>query len=132
MITPDDNGSSGYARLKRWREKHRGLTNLRQREYRSGKKGVDLVKEEVKSEATLSRTEIPILENPPSFTTKKVGEFRMIMIEPEKPLETSEVARPLVFRNDYGSIITERQWNALQEKKEKAKKGGYVLDEWSQ
>ncbi len=40
--------------------------------------------------------------------------------------------KPLVFRNDYGQIISERAWNMLQKKKEDAKKGGYVLDEYSQ
>jgi hypothetical protein len=38
MITVDDNG---YGRLKRWRERHRGLVNLKQREYRKKKKGGD-------------------------------------------------------------------------------------------
>ncbi len=108
------------------------MYNLQQRNRRAGRTNLGLVEKEPEREAEVPRTEMPIPENSPPFTTKKVGEFRMIMIEPEKAVETAEVARPLVFRNDYGAIITERQWNALQEKKEKAKKGGYVLDEWSQ
>lgn len=64
--------------------------------------------------------------------TRKVGEFRMIEIESQEPSETVEVARPVVFRNDYGAIITESQWERLQTIKDRAKNGGYVIDEYSQ
>jgi len=64
------------------------------------------------------------------FETKKVGEFRMLVI-PSKEVE-DEPVKPTIFRNDYGAVISERAWNQLQEKKRRAKEGGYVLDEYSQ
>lgn len=52
----------------------------------------------------------------------------------ERVPETTEqhVAKPSVYRDDYGRVISERQWNLLQKKKEAAKVGGYEIDQWSQ
>ena len=67
------------------------------------------------------------------FETKKVGEFRMLVLpERVEDEDTMPVVKPQIFRNDYGAVISERAWNQLQEKKRRAKEGGYVLDEYSQ
>lgn len=71
--------------------------------------------------------------DPPAqpFETKKVGEFRMVML-PESTKSVVVDSKPSIFRDDYGRVITERTWNILQEKKRKAEKGGYFLDDYSQ
>ncbi len=56
MIMSEDNAKN-YARVRRWREKHRGLVNLRQREYRKGKKS-GLGEKEAAVESNRSRTEM--------------------------------------------------------------------------
>ena len=63
------------------------------------------------------------------FETKKVGEFRMLVI-PEMPKEepTMPVVKPKVFFNDHGAQISEKVWNTLQEKKRKALESGYEFD----
>lgn len=43
-----------------------------------------------------------------------------------------EPVKPAIFRDDYGRVITERQWNTLQERKRRAKEGGFEIDEYSQ
>ena len=67
------------------------------------------------------------------FETKKVGEFRMLVL-PEMPKEeaTMPVVKPLIYRNDYGAVISESAWGRLQEKKRVAAENGYELDEYSQ
>jgi len=67
------------------------------------------------------------------FETKKVGEFRMLVL-PEQPKDEPvvPVVKPQVFRNDYGAVISESAWKRLQKLKQEAKEGGYELDEYSQ
>jgi flagellar assembly factor FliW len=55
-----------------------------------------------------------------------------MLVLPEQDEATMPATKPLVFRNDYGAVISERAWNQLQEKKRKAKEGNYHLDEYSQ
>ena len=64
------------------------------------------------------------------FQTKKVGEFRMLVIPPKEVEERSElpVVKPKVFFNDHGAQISEKVWNDLQEKKRKALESGYEFD----
>ena len=66
-------------------------------------------------------------QNP--FETKKVGEFRMLVL-PEQPKDEPvvPVVKPKVFFNDHGAQISERVWNDLQEKKRKALESGYEFD----
>ena len=67
------------------------------------------------------------------FETKRVGEFRMlVMPEKAKDEPTMPATKPLIFRDDNGRVITERAWNALQKLKEKAKEGEYHVDDYIQ
>ena len=137
MITPDDNGDdNAYGRLKRWREKHRGLANLRQREYRKRLQGQRIPRGDGSDENRVPNGGAAKAgDNPPTlkFETKKVGEFRMLVM-PEQPKDepTMPVVKPLVFRDDNGRVITERAWNALQKLKEKAKENEYEIDDYIQ
>lgn len=140
---------TNYEKQKRWREKNRALYNLQQRNRR--KKGGDAVcrenpqVSEVSSHPSSAAPTVPpagAALNPEyekatheeelhgHFTTKKVGEFRMVVI-PTQPSVVIE-NKPLIFKDDYGRVISERAWNMLQKKKEDAKKGGYVIDDYSQ
>jgi hypothetical protein len=104
---------SNAERQKRWREKNRVLYNLQRRNRR---------KRELNSVTTVT----------PVVTTEKkdqISELRELMIQAS---EKQDEPKPQIFRNDYGNIISERQWNALQKKKGDAKEGEYVLDEYSQ
>lgn len=139
-------------RQAKWREANRALFNMRRRNAR--KKNFPVTKAErsgalagdaPKSGITLggSGQNLPADTRVESgakgeatapvqpFTTKKVGEFRMLVL----PKSTETVvtdSKPQVFRNDYGAQISERAWKILQEKKRRAKEGGYELDEYSQ
>lgn len=76
--------------------------------------------------------EIP---TPATFTTKKVGEFRMIVLPEEKPYTeppVSEETSPPIRRDEWGNRCSEKQYQAWQEKKKKAKEKGFVIDEYSQ
>jgi acyl-CoA reductase-like NAD-dependent aldehyde dehydrogenase len=42
------------------------------------------------------------------------------------------VAKPQVYRNDYGAVISEAAWKRLQKMKAEAKEKNYELDEYSQ
>jgi hypothetical protein len=120
MITHDDNG---YARVKRWRERNRALVNLRQRLYRTKKMGLgkpesrEHVLEETDESLRARRSTIEELR-------------KLVEKESEKPVEANVV--PLVYRDDYGRVIGERQWKTLDEHKRRAKERGYVIDDYSQ
>lgn len=125
---------TGYERVKRWREKNRVVYNLRRR---NARKGLGLVEKEAKVEATVSRVEMPQPENPPPFATKKVGEFRMLVLpEEEKPAtEDSRTVRDVVggiYRNDSGGVISKFAYEKLQRLKEHAKANNFEIDEYSQ
>jgi hypothetical protein len=129
MIMTDDNAN--YARVKRWREKHRGLANLRQREYRKKKKGGDVTPVPTKKITTTTGTfdTAPTVRYSGSaqFETKKVGEFWML---PEMPKDEPAMpaVKPKVFFNDHGAQISEKVWNDLQERKRIANEAGYEFD----
>ncbi len=60
----------------------------------------------------------------------------LIKQEEEKP-PTDDSRKPSdvvggIYRNDQGGVISKFAWEKLQRLKEKAKKGGYELDEYSQ
>lgn len=138
MITPDDNG--GYARLKKWRQRNPSLARLRQQEYRR-KKGGD---------ASCPITTPQSTERPPGLSnadpkvqssgSAKIkapekalvleGLRELIATEHEKVVD--EPVKPVIYRDDYGRVISERQWNVLQERKRSAKDNGYAIDEYSQ
>ena len=128
MITPDDNG---YERLKRWREKHKGLSNLRQREYRRKKSGavgatelITVRPDEVDPEKAAS--DIPTVQDLRELIkreeTRKLEERAVV-----------PVVKPKVFLNDItGQVISEAAWVELQRRKAEAKLKEYELDEYSQ
>lgn len=106
---------SNYERQKRWRQKHPGLFNLR----RKKKPTVDSI--------------APLTAN--SFTEigpvkDKLASLRELMARASDA--PADPVKPQVFRNDYGAVITEAQYNILQKKKANAKKGNYVIDDYSQ
>ncbi len=157
---------SNKERQRRWLEKNRAAFNLRRR---NARKGSGLGEKEAVVESNRSRTEMarnigadteltesrPVqseqentgkgeveLSRPPlPFTTKKVGEFRMVVMPEEKPSDEvpsctdtrsrSDIAMG-IWRNDQGGVISKFAWEKLQKLKEKAKEGNYVIDEYSQ
>ncbi len=137
----DDN--KNYERVKRWREKNRALSNLRQRQYRvnAKMKKLGLAEKEPKVQTDIPRTEMPLPENPPPFETKKVGEFRMIVLPEEKPItdapsstdtrSRSDIAMG-IWRNDQGGVISKFAWDKLQKLKEHAAKNNFEIDDYSQ
>lgn len=121
MITPDDNG---YGRLKRWRERNRGLANMRQRAYREKKRG-KVVGVQQREHAVKKSEETG------NVGVTKVEELRKLIAEETKKAVV-EVVKPLIFRDDFGRVISETQWERLQEKKRHAREFEYELDEYSQ
>ncbi len=85
--------------------------------------------------------EVELSRSPPPFTTKKVGEFRMVVLSEEKPAtgvpestdtrSRSDIAMG-IWRNDRGGVISKFAYDKLQRLKEKAKDGGYEMDDYSQ
>ncbi len=156
---------TGAQRQKKWREANRALWNLRRRNLR---KGSSLGEKEAAVESNRSRIEmarnmgadteptesrpaqseqgsagkgeVELSRPPPPFTTKKVGEFRMVVLPEEKPVEVlestdtrsrSDIAMG-IWRNDQGGVISKFAWEKLQKLKKEAKDGGYEIDQYSQ
>ena len=131
---------SNADRQAKWLEKNRALHNLRRRNARkklsSGEKSLGesggiktLVKTEIESEFE-SQGPSSARDAAHLFETKKVGEFRMLVIPPKEVGDEPEmpVVKPKVFFNDHGAQISERVWNDLQEKKRVALESGYEFD----
>jgi hypothetical protein len=141
---------TNYERVKRWREKNRALYNLRRRNARKNLPVPVLAeavtrtsgaRPETERECPLSSGEARESNKPdvyciPSdsrggqklpFETKKVGEFRMLVL-PEEERPEMPVVKPKVFFNDHGAQISEKVWNQLQEKKRVAAENGYEFD----
>ena len=122
---------SGYEKQKRWREKHRALYNLQQRNRR--KKGGDATLSPESTQLSKETSNAAPTVQPSGaaqFHTKKVGEFRMLVMPPKTVEDepTMPVAKPKVFFNDHGAQISEKVWNVLQEKKRIALESGYEFD----
>ncbi len=82
-------------------------------------------------------------DNPPPrspFETKKVGEFRMIVLPEEKPVDVTvsddtRSAKDVVggiYRNDFGGVISKSAWEKIQKLKSKGKEEGWQPDEYTQ
>ncbi len=132
----------GSERVKRWRDKNRALWNLRRRNIRKKEAGLGCREKEPVVEATVVRVEAAPKEIP-GVRTRKVGEFRMIEIEPkkaspeeEKPVvDDSRTVKDVVggiYRNDQGGVISKFAWEKLQKLKAHAKENEFVIDEYSQ
>ncbi len=140
-------------RQAKWRDKHRALFNLRRRQSRN-LKSIARVEERLKQlkelrdgieepevQTDVPRIEMPLPENPPPFETKKVGEFRMVVLPEEKPTvdapsstatrSRSDIAMG-IWRNDQGGVISKFAWEKLQRLKEHAKKNNFEMDDYSQ
>lgn len=147
-------------RQAKWREKNRALFNLRRRRKKNLGSGVESGHADHNDKPSLVTTderdcvEQIADENPASSfvepdtvrkgsqrrivdsggsvpPAQKIEELRaLIAKEHEKSIKAEVV--PLVYRDDYGRVISERQWKALQKKKEDPKEGGYEIDEYSQ
>jgi hypothetical protein len=123
---------SNYEKQKRWRDKNRALYNFQQRQRRKAKGG-DATCHDRQTESTHnsdsgSNAELTV-QSAGSATIQSLRE--LITKESEKPVETP-VAVPTVFRDDYGRVISEAQWQRLQERKKRATEGGYEIDAYSQ
>lgn len=128
-------------RVKRWRERHRALHNLRRREYRK-RKGGDAncavsvtnhgaeVRNPIAPCTQRTNNAVPTVQ-PAGAAKSKIDELRELVANIPKEIP-AEAPKPLVYRNDYGQVISEAQWKKLQARKEEAERGGYVLDEFSQ
>lgn len=58
------------------------------------------------------------------------GKFpKMITLD---TLPKAEAPPPMIYRNDYGAVISHGQWEKLQKIKQDAKEGGYEIDSFSQ
>ncbi len=125
-------------------EKNRAAFNLRRRNARKNLGGV--VAQQSASGPLVEGGDVvfdspisPCLDATPSKTSKEetlANLRRMITEEGEKPAtEVPRASRDVVggiYRNDHGGVITKSAWEKLQRLKEKAERGGYQLDEWSQ
>ncbi len=140
-------------RQAKWRDKHRALFNLRRRQSRNLKSIARVEErlkqlkelrdgiEESKVQTDVPRIEMPLPENPPLFTTKKVGGLRMVVLPEEKPsTETpsstdtrsrSDIAMG-IWRNDQGGVISKFAYDKLQKLKEHAQKNNFEIDDYSQ
>lgn len=123
---------SGYEKQKRWREKNRALYNFQQRQRRKnlgvGSAGVVQNQERGKEHPET----VGVMTGSPVQPKSKIEELReLVRMEQEKPAVEAP-AKLQVYRNDYGAIISEAQWDRLQKLKERAKNGGYEIDQWSQ
>lgn len=143
-------------RQKKWREKNRALYNLRRRNARRNLPVPALAEPSCAPESceggevreSAKRTDDGSVGSYPkavgidepercSSGNSRGGQNPTIeklrkLVESVQNEPVEAVVKPLIFRNGYGAIISENAWNRLQEKKRKAKEGGYTLDEYSQ
>jgi hypothetical protein len=119
---------TNYERQKKWRNKHRGIYNLRRRNSRKNLSGDASVIGRKAADTPFTLCKGPVSSS--SSQPSKVDELRQLMAKASA--EPSTPVKPMIYRDDYGRTISERQWNALQALKGKAKAGGYEIDEYSQ
>jgi hypothetical protein len=137
---------TNYERVKRWREKNRVIYNLRRRNARKNlgaatggiagvvERGGRLLSQEARAGMSASeniRSDVAT-QTSKDETLAKLRE--MVKVEQEKPRGEAPVTpvKPLIYRNDHGGVISEFEWEKLQKLKQKAKNGGYEIDEYSQ
>lgn len=117
---------TNYQRQKRWRDKNRAIYNLRRRNARKNLGGGDAL---YASDHGRSEPEKEARTSPP---LSKIEELRRLMETVSAAPVEPVVVKLTVYRDDYGRVITEHQWKALQDRKQRAKQGGYEIDEYSQ
>lgn len=127
---------SNAERQARWREKNRAIFNLRRRNARK-KKGSDATCQSNSNQMTgepctirIGSEAVPTVRSSGAATIEELREL-VANVSKEPPVEHAP-SKPLIYRDDFGRVITERQWNILQEKKSRAKEAGYEIDAYSQ
>ena len=122
---------SNAERQRKWVAKNRALHNLRRRNKR---KDLSSPKEEASSCGVRRGVEPEGsngVEQSPPAQLSEVERLRVLMEKSSaEPVEAA--VKPVVFRDDHGRVITERQWETLQRLKAKAQAGGYELDDYIQ
>ncbi len=128
--------SANSERVKRWRDKHRALHNLRRRNAR--KKDLPLGGKEAEVQTTVPRTEMMTVVGKAETLAKLRG---MVKVEEEKQstgvpasAETRSVKDVVggIYRNDNGGVISKFAWEKLQKMKAHAKENNFEMDEYSQ
>lgn len=99
-------------------EKNRAAHNLRRRNARKGLK-------ETSTPSTAPARVLPVAGKEATLASLRE------LVAAAEPV-VAVPAKPVVYRDDYGRVITQSQWNKLQEMKMEAKQKGYVIDEFSQ
>lgn len=92
---------------------------------RNARKGLKPNPEYAKASHTV---EVYLPQSEPPAKLTKIEELRQLISQPI-PVEPE---KPTIFRDDNGKVITENQWNKIRTLKQKAKDGGYHLDEYIQ
>ncbi len=135
--------SANSERVKRWRDANRALWNLRRRNARKKLSGVE-GSSDLATERPDGIGHVYPDKSTPSQTSKEetLSNLRsLIKAEEEKPVteaRASEETRSVkdvvggIYRNDHGGVISKFAYEKLQKLKEKAKNGGYQLDDYSQ
>jgi len=126
-------------RQRKWIAKNRALHNLRRRNKRKNLSGNVVDPALAEKSCGTSETTLPTQPSVP-FETKKVGEFRMLVVDSGKPEAVldhrdnlgMDVAKPVVRRSETGMVISEEQWQKREEYKRQSKERGFEPDEYSQ
>lgn len=123
-------------RQARWRKKNGVRYNLERRNARKGifKNPVQVAEPIDGASVAHAIPEGRTAGSNPATGAKqsKIEALRNLITKEHERVVETPVCAPTVFKDDYGRIISEAQWKCLQEKKERAKSGGYVLDDYSQ
>jgi hypothetical protein len=127
---------SNNERQKRWIARNRALFNLRRRLARKEKANNGVVERallDMQTERERRRGANPEEKIYDKKETLRVIREMVARDEDEDRLREVEVNDPVMtYRDDFGRVISEKQWKLLQEHKEKARLQGYELDEFSQ
>lgn len=117
---------SNKERQKRWLAKNRAVFNFRRRQARR-KKALSGGSPSV-TVGLPART--PSIAGPPTQKSK-IEELRELIAGESVKVE-KEPEKTAAYRDDFGRVISERQWKFLQDHKRKAKEVGYEIDEFVQ
>lgn len=135
---------SNYEKQKRWREKHRALYNLQQRNRRNLSRQRTTIMGADTTPAINEASPIAngLVEKPPAqFSDKIVNlkskdetlqHLRKLVEREQSKLAVVEPVKPVVRRSPTGMVISEAQWEKRREDERIAKEEGWQPDEYSQ
>lgn len=134
---------TNYEKQKRWRDKNRAAYNLQQRQRRKNLSGGEKSSAESVGIKTLVETETDLKfesSRPSSIRDaaqnsrkSKIKELEaLIKLEQEKPRVEPPTSVNRVYRSETGMVITKKQWEAREQKKNKARSEGFEIDEYAQ